>query len=138
MPNAWPEVTGAGRAASSVIDNAVTRKTAATTRARYISLEVSLIRLRLPRGRYLSIPLIDASLAFRLLRRRRWFRRFLRCLGFPIERGKSVIRIFRIVGIAAIAGALLLNTRASGVSGGYVETDLVVNQEVGNVPTLTD
>jgi len=49
-----------------------------------------------------------------------------------------VIRIFRIVGIAAIAGALLLNTRASGVSGGYVETDLVVNQEVGNVPTLTD
>src|SRR5215472_7702452 len=65
-------------------------------------------------------------------------RRFLWCLGSPIERGKSVIRIFRIVGIAAIAGALLLNTRASGVSGGYVETDLVVNQEVGNVPTLTD
>ncbi len=40
--------------------------------------------------------------------------------------------------LTALIGASLLGTTAAGPGGGYVETDLVVNQQVNGVPTLTD
>lgn len=44
----------------------------------------------------------------------------------------------RIVTFAALIGISLFGATGAGFSGGYVETDLVVNQQVGGVPTLTD
>jgi uncharacterized protein (TIGR03118 family) len=42
------------------------------------------------------------------------------------------------VALVVLIGASLLGTTAAGVGTGYVETDLVVNRQVNNVPTLTD
>jgi len=55
-----------------------------------------------------------------------------------IERRKTVSKVQRLVAFAALIGASLLGTTASGSHTGYVETDLVVNRLVDNVPTLTD
>jgi hypothetical protein len=49
-----------------------------------------------------------------------------------------VSNVHRLVALVLLTGALLLGTTASGVGTGYVETDLVVNQQVNNIPTLTD
>jgi uncharacterized protein (TIGR03118 family) len=49
-----------------------------------------------------------------------------------------VSKIHRLVALVVLIGASLLGTTASGVGTGYVETDLVVNQQVNGVPTLTD
>jgi uncharacterized protein (TIGR03118 family) len=48
-----------------------------------------------------------------------------------------VTNVHRILTLAGLIGALLGST-ASSSGTGYVETDLVVNQEVDGVPTLTD
>jgi uncharacterized protein (TIGR03118 family) len=47
-------------------------------------------------------------------------------------------KFYRRVAFAALIGAAMLCTSAAGLAAGYVETDLVVNQEVNGVPTLTD
>jgi len=48
-------------------------------------------------------------------------------------------RVQRFAALALLAGITLFGTTAaSGHDPGFVETDLVVNKEVGNVPTLTD
>src|SRR5437899_12150213 len=44
----------------------------------------------------------------------------------------------RYLALAALRLGSLLGTTAAGYAAGYVETDLVVNQQVNNVPTLTD
>src|SRR6266849_5139496 len=44
----------------------------------------------------------------------------------------------RHLALAALIGAALLATTTAGFAAGYVETDLVVNQQVNGVPTLTD
>jgi uncharacterized protein (TIGR03118 family) len=49
-----------------------------------------------------------------------------------------VSRISRFLALGAILAATLLGTRASGAGPGFVETDLVTNQSVDGVPTLTD
>ena len=46
--------------------------------------------------------------------------------------------LHRHLALAALIGAALLATTTAGFAAGYVETDLVVNQQVNNVPTLTD
>jgi uncharacterized protein (TIGR03118 family) len=51
---------------------------------------------------------------------------------------KAVTRALRILALAALIGVCLFGTKASGANGGFVETDLVVDQLVNNVPTLTD
>jgi len=44
----------------------------------------------------------------------------------------------RYLALAALSLGSLLGTTAAVYAAGYVETDLVVNQQVNNVPTLTD
>jgi len=46
--------------------------------------------------------------------------------------------LHRHLALAALIGAALLATTTAGFAAGYVETDLVVNHQVNNVPTLTD
>ena len=46
--------------------------------------------------------------------------------------------VHRHLALAALIGAALLTTTTAGFAAGYVETDLVVNQQVNGVPTLTD
>ena len=47
-------------------------------------------------------------------------------------------RFLRIGVLGALLAACVFGTKASAAGGGYVETDLVVNQEVDGVPQLTD
>ena len=49
-----------------------------------------------------------------------------------------MIRILRIGALGVLLVACVFVTKASAAGGGYVEKDLVVNQEVGGVPQLTD
>src|SRR5438552_22142 len=59
--------------------------------------------------------------------------------GGKLNHGRiAVDKLHRLLGFAALIGASLLGWTAAGDAAGYVETDLVVNQQVNGVPTLTD
>jgi hypothetical protein len=58
--------------------------------------------------------------------------------GYLVNRRKTMGRFLRIGIPGALLVASLLGTNASAAGGGYVETDLVVDQEVDSTPQLTD
>ena len=45
---------------------------------------------------------------------------------------------YRLIALVALIGVSYVGYIAADFSGGYVETDLVVNKSVNGVPTLTD
>src|SRR5438552_16664056 len=59
-----------------------------------------------------------------------------RTIAFP--RRSIMGKFCRSTAFAALVGAALLGMSATSFAAGYVETDLVVNQQVNGVPTLTD
>jgi uncharacterized protein (TIGR03118 family) len=54
------------------------------------------------------------------------------------EKRNAISYVYRSVALAALIGISFLDTTTAAPPGGYVETDLVVNKQVNNVPTLTD
>src|SRR3989442_5269459 len=49
-----------------------------------------------------------------------------------------MLKLNRRAALVALVGAALLGAGTVSLAAGYVETDLVVNQQVNGVPTLTD